>query len=84
MIEFRYGAEAIRGPTPPSLSAGSTYRLRPMVSIRLFGPGGRSRFFPKAICDTGAADVLFPWPVATLVGATFFAIGVSSAPLAGQ
>jgi hypothetical protein len=69
MIEFRYHAERVHGAPPPSLPALATYRWRPMLSLRLIGPGGRSRFFPRVVVDTGSADVIFPWTMATLLGA---------------
>jgi hypothetical protein len=70
MMEFRYRAEGLSGPPPPSLPTGATCRFRPFIPVRIFGPGGRSRFFPHSVLDTGADDTVFPGAAATVIGAT--------------
>jgi hypothetical protein len=73
MMEFRYRAEGLAGPPPPSLAARATYRLRPLVRVRIIGPGGRRQDFRMALLDTGADDTVFPWPTATLIGTRLLA-----------
>jgi hypothetical protein len=51
MLSFPYQDEPLSGPPPPSLPSGSTVRWRPLVPVRVFGPGGRSRLFAKAVFD---------------------------------
>jgi hypothetical protein len=70
MMEFRYRPEGLAGPPPPSLASGATFRLRPLVRIRIYGPRGRLRIFPFALVDTGADDTVFPWTTPNLIGAT--------------
>src|SRR5260370_15416486 len=51
MLSFPYQDEPLSGPPPPSLPSGSTVRWRPLVPVRVFGPGGRSRLFARAVFD---------------------------------
>jgi hypothetical protein len=73
MIRFGYQREALRGRSPPTLRAGATFRLRPQVAIRVWGPGGRFRRFGNAVVDTGADASVFPWDTATIIAASLFA-----------
>jgi hypothetical protein len=70
MMRFPYRPHLLKQPPPPTLPAGSTARLRPMVAVRLIGPAGRWRDFRRAIIDSGADDTLFPADAATLIGAS--------------
>src|SRR5439155_11729922 len=68
MLSFPYLSERLVGPPPPSLPSGSTARWRPLVPVRLQGPTGGFRYFPRALLDTGADDTLFPLDAATALG----------------
>jgi hypothetical protein len=70
MIRFPDRPHVLKLPPPPTLPAGSTSRLRPMVAMRIIGPIGRWRDFRRAIVDSGADDTLFPADAATLIGAS--------------
>jgi hypothetical protein len=54
MLSFPYLAELLVGP-PPSLPSGSTVRWRPLVPVRIHGPMGGFRHFPRALLDTATA-----------------------------
>jgi hypothetical protein len=41
-----------------------------MVPIRVFGPGGKYRYFQHAVVDSGADDTVFPGLIATAIGAS--------------
>jgi hypothetical protein len=49
----------------PSLR-GATFRPKPVLPIRIMGPGGTDQ--QRALVDTGADDVVFPFTVALRVG----------------
>jgi hypothetical protein len=70
MLRFDYLSEPLTGAPPPSLPPNSTARWRPLLPVRISGPSGRLRYFPRAILDSGADDTIFPLDVATLVGVT--------------
>lgn len=68
MLQFPYQSEPLRGSPPPSLRPGATVRWRPLIPVRLIGPAGQSRYFTKALLDTGSDDTVFPMGVAVLLG----------------
>jgi hypothetical protein len=68
MLRFPYLPEPLTGPPPPTLPSGSTVRWRPLLPVRIIGPTGRSRYFPRAILDSGADDTIFPLDIAALIG----------------
>jgi hypothetical protein len=69
MIEYRYRPEPLLGAPPPTLPSTAALRFRPLVPLRVFGSGGRSRLFLKAVVDTGADETVLPWATATQIGA---------------
>ena len=68
MLRFPYLPEPLLGPPPPSLPAGAFVRCRPLVPVRVVGPPGQSRFFPRALLDTGSDDTIFPLDLVPLLG----------------
>jgi hypothetical protein len=68
MLHFAYLPEPLAGPSPPSLPAGSAVRWRPLVPVRIRGPLGQARYFPRALLDSGADDTIFPIDVAAVLG----------------
>jgi hypothetical protein len=69
MLRYPYLPEVIVGPPPASLPSGAAVRWRPLLPVRVIGPGNCLRFYPRALLDTGADDTIFPLDVATLLGA---------------
>src|SRR5262245_20543409 len=84
MLRFPYLPEPLAGPAPPTLPPASTARMRPLVPIRIYGPTGRVRFFPRAVLDTGADDTVFPMDAATLLGVTLIPDGGQNLRWRGQ
>jgi|SRR3954465_4363710 len=72
MLEFRYRPEGLAGSPPPSLPKAATYRLRPLIPIRIYAPSGRYHPFAKALLDTGADDTVFPSVTATALRLRLF------------
>ncbi len=70
MLRFAYLPVPLGGTPPPSLSPGATVRWRSLVPVRVLGPSGGSRVFPRAVLDTGADDTVFPIDLATRLGVT--------------
>ncbi len=68
MLSFPYQGEPITGPTPPSLPSGATIRWRPLVPVRVIGPGGRSLLFTRAVFDPCADDTVLPLSLVTVLG----------------
>jgi hypothetical protein len=68
MLSFPYQDEPLSGPPPPSLPSGSTVRWRPLLPVRVFGPGGRSRLFARAVFDPCADDTVLSLGLATALG----------------
>lgn len=68
MLRFAYLSEPLTGSPPPSLPAGASARWRPLVPVRVYGPSGRVRFFPRALLDPGADDTIFPLDLVPLLG----------------
>jgi hypothetical protein len=68
MLRFAYLPEPLTGPPPPSLPAGVTARWRPLAPVRVYGPSGRLRYFPRALLDPGADDTVLPLDLAALLG----------------
>src|SRR5262245_65455016 len=68
MLRFVYLPEPLVGSVPPSLPAGASARWRPLAPIRVYGPSGRVRYFPRALLDPGADDTIFPLDLAALLG----------------
>ena len=68
MLSFPYRDEPLAGLAPPSLPPGSTVRWRPLVPVRVLGPGGRSRSFTRAVFDPCADDIVFALGLATVLG----------------
>jgi hypothetical protein len=64
-MKFSY----IRRDTPtPIFSLGNiNYRFRPLLTVNIVGPGGRSQFY-RATLDSGADDTVFPSSVADDLG----------------
>jgi hypothetical protein len=60
MLRFPYQDEALTGPAPPSLPAGSIVRWRPLVPVTIIGPVGVVRDFGRAVLDPAADDTVFP------------------------
>jgi hypothetical protein len=60
MLRFPYLPEPLSGPARPSLPAGATVHWRPLVPVRIVGPTGLYRDFPRALLDPGADDTVFP------------------------
>jgi hypothetical protein len=69
MLRFPYQDEPLTGPAPPSLPVGATVRWRPLVPVEIFGPGGLSRQFTRAVVDPAADDTVFPLDTARQIGA---------------
>ena len=57
MMEFRYRAQRLAGPPPPSLSAQATYRLRPLVAVIHLGRPVAGNHFCKP-CSTQERTIL--------------------------
>ena len=68
MLSFPYPDEPLASPPPPSLPAGATVRWRPLVPVRVLGPGGQSRSFARAVFDPCADDTVLPMGLATVLG----------------
>ncbi len=68
MLRFAYLPESLVGAPPPSLPPGSTARWRPLVPVRIIGPTGQVRYFPRAMLDSAADDTLFPLDLTALIG----------------
>ncbi len=68
MLRFPYLEEPLIGLAPPSLTAGTTSRWRPLVPVRIIGPTGRSRLFLRGLLDPGSDDTIFPLDLAALIG----------------
>ena len=75
MLRFPYLAEPLKGPPPPSLAPTASERLRPLAAVRIIGPAGQSRFFPRAVLDSGADDTVFPLDVARFIGVSLVSSG---------
>ncbi|MCI0739253.1 MAG: retroviral-like aspartic protease family protein [Gemmataceae bacterium] len=71
MIRLSYQAVLLdpNKPPPPSLPAGAQVRWRPLVRVRVIGPGRRHWDCDKALVDSGADDTLIPYHVAKMIGA---------------
>lgn len=65
MMRFRYQAEALLPPAPPTLPPGSRFRFRPYLRIQAIGPSARLRDFQRVLADTGATETVFPGTLAT-------------------
>lgn len=68
MLRFPYLPEPLAGPPPPSLPAGVTSRWRPLLPVRVIGPAGHFRYFPRALLDPGADDTVFPLDLVAALG----------------
>jgi hypothetical protein len=68
MLSFPYQDEPLTGLVPPSLPPGTTVRWRPLVPVRLIGPGGSSRSFTRAVFDPCADDTVFAADLVPLLG----------------
>ncbi len=67
MLSFPYQDEPLGGSPPPSLSSGTTVRWRPLVPVRVIGPGGQSRSFTRAVFDPCADDTVLPLGLAAVL-----------------
>jgi hypothetical protein len=68
MLQFLYLPEPLSGPAPPSLPAGATVHWRPLLPVRIIGPSGLARYFPRALLDPGADDTVFPMDLVPALG----------------
>src|SRR5205814_2643698 len=51
------------------LAVRATVRWRPLVPVEIFGPGGLSRQFTRAVADPAADDTVFPLDAARPIAA---------------
>lgn len=59
----------LQGPAPPTLPAGASFRLRPLITARVINPqNGRSFTLRHAVVDSGADDTVLPDRVAAAIG----------------
>ena len=69
MLRFPYLDEPLIGPAPPSMPTGATVRWRPLVPVTIFGPGGLTWLFGRAVLDPASDDTIFPLDTAVRIGA---------------
>src|SRR5687767_8198746 len=84
MLRFPYLTEPVVRGSPPTLPPGSTVRWRPFVPVRIYGPTGRFRDYPRALLDTGADDTVIPLVAATALGVTLMPDGAFGLRWRGQ
>jgi hypothetical protein len=68
MLRFPYLPEPLSGSVPPSLPPGTRVRWRPLAPVRVIGPAGQSRFFARALLDSGSDETVFALDVAARIG----------------
>ena len=73
MLRFAYLPEPLGGPPPPSLPAGAAVHWRPLLPVRIIGPTGLFRSFPRALLDPGADDTILPMDLVAVLGVTLLA-----------
>jgi hypothetical protein len=69
MLQFPYRSRPIRTQPPPSISAGTVYRHRPIIQVTLIGPTNL-RHSTLAVLDTGSDECLFPISFLSFIAST--------------
>ncbi len=68
-IEFPFQPVQLQGLAPPTLPAGASFRLRPLITVKVINPqNGKTFSLRRAVVDSGADDTVLPDHVAGAIG----------------
>lgn len=68
-VSFPFQPVQLQGPAPPTLPTGASFRLRPLITVKVNNPqNGRTFSFHRAVVDSGADDTVLPDHVAVAIG----------------
>lgn len=68
-IEFPFQPVQLQGIAPPTLPAGASFRLRPLITVKVINPqNGKTFSLRRAVVDSGADDTVLPDHISVAIG----------------
>lgn len=67
-VSFPYVPIPLKPPAAPSHPAGAAFFHRPVVTVRIVGPGGQQQKLPDTLVDAGSEDCIFPLDLVAALG----------------